>query len=231
MAHKIFLDSGHGGKDGGAQGNGLSEKTLNLAIVKKIAQKLQTYNGVEVLLSRDTDKYLSLAERTNMANKWGADILISVHINSAPDPSANGFESFIYNGTVSQKTIALQNVLHEEIMRQIAGVRDRGKKRGNLHMVRESAMPAILTENLFIVNRADSERLKSEQFLDRLATGHVIGLEKFLGLKKSIDPPRETTTAGKIYKVQLGAFANYGNAKALAEQAEKAGFQVFIDEQ
>ena len=230
---KLFLDAGHGGKDGGAQGNGLSEKTLTLEIVKKIAQRLKTFEGIELKLSRNSDITMSLSERTDMANAWGADYFLSVHINSAPDASANGFESFIYSNTSDAKTISFQNVVHGEIMKQIAGVKDRGKKRANLHVCRESKMPALLTENLFIINKSDALKLKDDEFLDRIAEGHVIGLEKFLGLKKSQQPPeaQPTPPKGKLYKVQLGAFASLENAQELARQVEKAGFKVFIDEQ
>src|SRR5690606_9045497 len=63
-------------------------------------------------------------------------------------------------------------------------VRDRGKKRANFAVLRETKMPALLTENLFIDNASDAAKLKSEQFLLQIAHGHVIGLERAFGLKK-----------------------------------------------
>jgi len=107
-------------------------------------------------LSRTTDVYLSLSQRADLANKWGADYFISVHINAG---GGTGFESYIYNGSVSSATIAYQNV-----MKAIGGVKDRGKKRANYAVLRETKMPAILTENLFIDNSSDVAKLKSEQF-------------------------------------------------------------------
>lgn len=227
---KIFLDAGHGGKDGGAQGNGLSEKVLTLDIVKKIQFQLSQYEDVQVKLSRADDKYLSLSERAKLANDWGADLFLSVHINSSADASANGFETFIYNGPVSAKTQAFQNVVHAEIVKQITGVRDRGKKKANYAVIRETHMPALLTENLFISSKTDTARLSKNSFLETVANGHVQGIEKFLGLKrKTTDPPSSET--GKIYKIQVGAFGNYDNAKELLEKLEKDGYKPVIKEE
>lgn len=225
---KIYIDSGHGGSDGGAQGNGLSEKVLTLKIAKEVERQLQGYENVQTKMSRSSDYNKSLQARTNDANNWGADIFLSIHINSATNPSANGFETHIHN-IVPSKTIALQNTLHQEIMNQIKGVTDRGKKRSNFHVLRETNMSSILTENLFIVNKGDSERLKKESFLIKLATGHVLGLEKFLGLRKvaNVSEPQAKPN-GAIYKVQIGVFTDPKNAQDLAEKAKKAGFDVFI---
>lgn len=181
MTIKIMLDPGHGGKDPGAVANGLREKDLTLAIVKHIGRLLSEYEGVEVHYTRTDDRFLELSERTAIANKLNVDYFISVHINAG---GGTGFESYIYNGNVSNATIAYQNVIHPEIMKAIGNVRDRGKKRANFAVLRETKMPALLTENLFIDNASDAAKLKSEQFLLQIAHGHVIGLEKAFGLKK-----------------------------------------------
>lgn len=181
MTIKIMLDPGHGGKDPGAVANGLREKDLTLAIVKHIGRLLSEYEGVEVHYTRTDDRFLELSERTAIANKLNVDYFISVHINAG---GGTGFESYIYNGNVSNATIAYQNVIHPEIMKAIRNVRDRGKKRANFAVLRETKMPALLTENLFIDNASDAAKLKSEQFLLQIAHGHVIGLEKAFGLKK-----------------------------------------------
>ena len=71
---KIFIDPGHGGTDPGAVGNGLQEKNLTLQIATRVKNiLLAEYNNVSVLMSRTGDTSLSLQERTNQANAWGAD--------------------------------------------------------------------------------------------------------------------------------------------------------------
>ncbi|MED3783451.1 N-acetylmuramoyl-L-alanine amidase [Geobacillus stearothermophilus] len=227
---KIMLDAGHGGKDSGAVGNGLREKDLTLNIVKKIGNLLNDYEGVEVHYTRTDDRFLELSERAAIANKLKADYFISVHINAG---GGTGFESYIFNNTKDAKTIAYQNVIHAEIMKGIGNVTDRGKKRANYAVLRETHMPAILTENLFIDNANDAAKLKSEQFLLQVAHGHVIGLEKAFGLKKKAKPqpqpkPQQKVSDKKLYRVQVGAFADRENAERLAEELKKKGYPVYI---
>jgi N-acetylmuramoyl-L-alanine amidase len=227
---RIVLDAGHGGHDPGAVANGLKEKDLTLAIVKHIGRMLGEYEGAEVFYTRTDDRYLSLEERAAIANKLKADLLISVHINAG---GGAGFESYIYNGNVSAKTIAYQNVIHGEIVRAIGNVKDRGKKRANYAVLRETKMPAILTENLFIDNANDAAKLKSEQFLLQVAYGHVIGLEKAFGLKKKTKAqpqpqPQQKVSDGKMYRVQVGAFSDRKNAERLAEELKKKGYPAII---
>lgn len=200
MTIKIMLDPGHGGKDPGAVANGLREKDLTLAIVKHIGRLLSEYEGVEVHYTRTDDRFLELSERTAIANKLNVDYFISVHINAG---GGTGFESYIYNGNVSNATIAHQNVIHSEIMKAIGNVHDRGKKRANYAVLRETKMPALLTENLFIDNASDAAKLKSEQFLLQIAHGHVIGLEKAFGLKKKRGKTMQDDITGHWAEVSI----------------------------
>lgn len=177
---KIFIDPGHGGTDSGAVGNGLQEKNLTLQIAKRMQQLLLNYENVQVRLSREIDKTLSLRQRTDMANNWNADFLISVHINAG---GGNGFETFIFPG-IGGVTKRNQDILHAEVMKGLDGVRDRGKKRADFHMLRESKMDAILTENLFIDNPGDAAKLKQTSILNKIAQGHVNGVVKSYGLRK-----------------------------------------------
>lgn len=223
----IHLDAGHGGKDGGAAANGLKEKDIVLDICQRIQKGLGDYQDVRVTMSRSTDIYLSLDERTTMANAANADVLLSVHINAATNPAARGFESFIYPNSGSP-TSAFQNVMHNEIVNQVkgfAGFDDRGKKQANFHMLRMSKMKAVLTENFFITNPADAAMLANAEFRQRIAQGHINGLERFLGLKKSAQPP---PASDKLYTVQVGAFEHRENADAMANDLRKLGYRPFV---
>jgi N-acetylmuramoyl-L-alanine amidase len=225
---RIFIDCGHGGKDFGAIGNDLHEKDVVLDIGMRIAKGLSAYKDAQVLLSRDKDKYLTLDERTDNANAWRADILISIHNNSFKDKSSKGFESFIYSGNVSSGTIAFQNVLHDEIMREIgAEVEERGKKRANFHMLRESNMKAVLTENLFLSNASDAKLLKSSNFRQKIANGHIMGVVKFLGLQE-LEQPTKKPIRERLYKVQVGAFSNEENANILSKELRFKGYRSFV---
>lgn len=230
---KIFIDPGHGGTDPGAVGNGLREKDLTLAISKRIESILKKeYENTSVKLSRIGDQTLSLKQRTDMANAWKADYLVSIHINAG---GGEGYETFSYNGSYNGKaaTNKKRDLIHDEIIKA-TGFKNRGKKEANFHMVRESRMPACLTESGFIDNARDALLLKQPSFLDKIARGHVNGLAKALGLKKKkaaskpAPKPSKPAASGKLYRVQVGAFADKKNAEKLAAELKKKGYNVYI---
>lgn len=204
---KIFIDPGHGGQDPGATANGLQEKSLCLTIALKLRDILQRdYMGHQLKLSRTHDQTLSLRERTDMANRWGADYVVSIHINAG---GGTGFESYIYNGTYKNKlkTDQLRAVIHEKIVK-MSEFTDRGKKEANFHMLRESLMPAILTENGFIDNTKDAKRLRDMDFLARIAAAHARGLARALGLSQTQgmlpEEPTPVDMDGNIHIVERG---------------------------
>lgn len=178
---KVYIDAGHGGSDPGAQGNGIKEKDITLKIAKKVQQYLKNYKGVSVKMSRTGDTYPTLTQRTNEANNWGASLLLSVHINSG---GGTGYEDYIYTTlSDSSKTAKIRNAIHTAVMKQ-NGMTDRGKKKENLHVLRESRMDAILTENGFIDNASDAAKMKDQSWINKVARGHVNGIANYYGLKK-----------------------------------------------
>ena len=92
----IMIDAGHGGKDPGAQGYGLTEKDINLRMAL-ILGKLFKERGFNVIYTRTTDVFLALEERTAMANANRADLFLSVHCNAHTDPGMNGLETYSLN--------------------------------------------------------------------------------------------------------------------------------------
>lgn len=154
---KLFLDPGHGGTDPGAVGNGLQEKNVTLQIATRIRDILTAeYSNVSILMSRTGDQTVSLTERTDAANAWGANYFLSIHINAG---GGTGFESYIYPN-VGAPTTTYQRVIHQEVVK-VNELTDRGMKQADLHVLRESAMPALLTENGFIDNASDAAKMKS----------------------------------------------------------------------
>ena len=198
---KIFIDPGHGGSDPGAVGNGISEKNITLQIANQIQQMLlNEYENVSVRMSRTTDQTVCLNARTSAANSWGADFYLSVHINSG---GGTGFESYVYP-KVNALTKSYQHAIHEEVVKQI-DYRDRGQKQANFHVLRESNMPALLTENGFVDNISDANKLKDPAFINRIARGHVNGLARAFGLRqKQKAAPQPVPQTGDTYTVQPG---------------------------
>lgn len=216
---KVFIDPGHGGQDSGAVGHGLQEKHLTLAIALKVRDLLNNqYEGHAIQMSRTTDQTVSLSQRTNQANTWGADYLVSIHINAG---GGTGFESYIYNGSYANKpeTHRRRSLIHDEIVRE-TNFRDRGKKEANFHMLRESRMPSVLTENGFIDHDTDANKLKNDAFLTKIAAGHARGIARALNLKK-----KSSTT---YYRVITGSFKNHSNANERVRDLKAKGFDSFI---
>jgi N-acetylmuramoyl-L-alanine amidase len=104
---RIVIDPGHGGKDYGARGyyKGVHEKNVALQISKKLANKIRKQLGCEVLMTRTTDKYLTLEERTAFANTKNADLFISIHTNAIKDKRAYGIETYFLNLATDDEAI------------------------------------------------------------------------------------------------------------------------------
>jgi len=111
MVDKVVIDAGHGGKDRGAPGLfGLDEKNIVLEIAKKLEQKLRAM-GIDTVMTRTDDTYLTLPERAWVANNSGADLFVSIHANSAPDRSVQGTEIYYLSETVDDDERANQMVI------------------------------------------------------------------------------------------------------------------------
>lgn len=220
---KIFINVGHGGKDSGAVGNGLREKDIVLDLGRKIVDYLKAnYTGFEIKLFRSDDTYYTLDQITDEANKWGADVFVSLHVNAG---GGTGFESFAYNGNVSRETLNYQSILHDEIMKLLKpfGVRDRGKKRANLHVLRETKAPAVLTESMFIDHSGDAGLLRRADFINALVRGHVNGIVRLADLKKKKED------SDVFYRVVTGSFKNRDNAEQRMIELKRKGFDSFLD--
>ncbi len=104
---RIVIDPGHGGRDYGAPGymRGVHEKNVVLSIAKKLAEKVRQELGCEVVMTREEDQYLTLEERTAIANTENADLFISIHTNSARDRRANGIETYFLNLATDDESI------------------------------------------------------------------------------------------------------------------------------
>ncbi|MBF0504767.1 MAG: N-acetylmuramoyl-L-alanine amidase [Candidatus Omnitrophica bacterium] len=115
--HTIVIDAGHGGKDHGTIGFGMNEKDLVLDIAKRIRGLLDG-TGIKVILTRDTDEFISLAGRTEVAARCGADLFVSIHVNSNQDKAVNGLLVY-YIGNMEKKYLnELQRKNNERVFTQ-----------------------------------------------------------------------------------------------------------------
>ncbi len=98
----IVLDAGHGGHDSGAMGpSGVMEKDVVLDVTRRVARMIEPGLGVKVVMSRDSDVFVPLRERTNFANKQGADLFVSIHANAHPQAVSEGVETYFLSSEAS----------------------------------------------------------------------------------------------------------------------------------
>ncbi len=194
---RIVLDPGHGGEDPGAVSGQYREKHFNLQVAGAAARYINERYSAAVHLTRITDITAGLGERAAYANELRANLFVSLHTNAG---GGTGFESYVYTSAASG-TQVYRDRLHDYVARFYAlhGIRDRGKKKANFLVLRETNMSAVLLENLFIDNNNDLALLNRPDFIQQLSEYISEGIAQTLGLDKRIEgtgivPARAVTT-------------------------------------
>jgi N-acetylmuramoyl-L-alanine amidase len=171
----VIIDPGHGGKDPGAIGlQGLREKDVILPISQEVARILES-QGVQVIMTRKSDYFVSLEGRTDMANRVGADLFVSIHANSMGKgrPDVSGFEIYYYGNR------GLSDAIHRNVTRSV-NIRDRGVKRARFYVLRHSRMPATLVEVGFLTGYEDSVKLQNASFRSQMAQAIARGVLEYI---------------------------------------------------
>jgi N-acetylmuramoyl-L-alanine amidase len=94
---RVVLDPGHGGHDPGVHGNGINESELVLDVSLRVKKLLEKTPGIEVVLTRESDVFIPLEQRTAIANREGADLFLSIHANASRNVKASGIETYFLN--------------------------------------------------------------------------------------------------------------------------------------
>ncbi|GAB2550479.1 N-acetylmuramoyl-L-alanine amidase family protein [Gracilibacillus alcaliphilus] len=175
--YKVVIDPGHGGEDPGAIGASGYEKDFTLSLAKKISILLQDEPKLEVHMTREEDVFLSAEtrERTNYANNIDADVFISLHANTFTDPSVSGTESFYYH----KNSKRLANIIHRHVS-ETTGFRNRGVKKENFFVLKDTTMPAVLLEIGYITNPEDEQKMLTDDFQQSVAESIKSGIKEFL---------------------------------------------------
>lgn len=228
---KIMIDPGHGGRDPGAVGHGLQEKDIVLDMGKALQHRLATDWVCDVRLTRSTDVFVPLSDRARMANEWGAAYFVSLHVNAG---GGRGYEDFIWNGRVSAATVERRAAVHAAAAKAWTdrGRPNRGKKRANFAVLRETRMPAILVENGFIDNVDDTNLLRDTDFRAQVVRAMAVGIADALGLSAAPRPsaPAAGSASGQIFRVVAGSFRQRANADKRVEELRAAGFaDIWVD--
>lgn len=246
MVFLAFIDDGHGIETPGKRtpyiaelGRSIKENEFNAPVAKMIYEELKRH-GVHAYLTAPTNKDVPLKDRTDYANKvyrehvkkYGKEnvkaIFVSVHYN-AFDGSFGGYNPegisvHIYPGHRHKDAGKLAECILNEL-KEGTDQKVRGIKEDNFHVLRETAMPAALTENGFMDNKKEALLMLDKDFQKEVALEHTKGILNYFGLefkkeKKDV-----------LYKVQVGAFSNYDNAKQTAKRLREKGFPTYIIKQ
>jgi N-acetylmuramoyl-L-alanine amidase len=122
--NRIVVDAGHGGHDSGTLGpGGIEEKNVVLDVALRLGALLKQRLGADVIYTRDDDTFIPLETRTAIANKAQADLFISIHANSSPDPAARGVETYFLNFTTSADALevaARENAVSDQSIHQLS---------------------------------------------------------------------------------------------------------------
>lgn len=122
---RVVIDAGHGGHDPGATAFGVSEAELVLDVSLRLEKLLQQQPGMEVVLTRRTDGYLSLEERTDIANRESADLFLSIHANASANAAAAGVETYVLNFALNRQAEAVaarENAASGKTMNSLTGI-------------------------------------------------------------------------------------------------------------
>lgn len=226
MAKKVFLGVGHGGSDPGAVANGLKEKDLNLSIALACRDELERH-GVTVLMSREKDVDETLSGKTADCNKFAPDLALDIHNNAG---GGDGAEVFHHHGGGTGKTLA-NNILAEVVK---IGQNSRGAKikknssgKDYYGFIRQTVAPAVIVECAFLDNKTDIQIIDTAAEQKNMGVAIAKGILKTLGIayKEVVVKP---VTTGKLFRVQVGAYAERPNAEAMQKKLKAAGFDAVI---
>ncbi|MEI7880829.1 MAG: N-acetylmuramoyl-L-alanine amidase [bacterium] len=198
----VVLDPGHGGADPGTGEGSLQEKGFTLDIAKRVRGRLRE-NHVNVMMTRDRDATMSLDERCWRADRYGADIFVSIHLNASRNPAISGVETYIVPASGYPTTVELeQNVLtvkrkdcpgnrfdganvvlaqylHKGLLAH-TGSADRGIRRARFYVIRNANSPAALVECGFLSNRKEARKILDADYRDQIAEGISRGILTYL---------------------------------------------------
>jgi N-acetylmuramoyl-L-alanine amidase len=194
----VIIDPGHGGMDGGTVGHGLVEKNVTLLIASALKESLHA-RGIAAVLTRDSDRLVSLRDRSAFANRRPSHLLVSVHVNAGP-ASVSGIETFYSDPKGVGPALALRkrlgvardervtdsrdSVLARHLQSAVCattGARDRGvKNRPDLSVTRHTHCPAVLVECGFVTDPGEARKIKDASYRNRLAKGLADGIAAFL---------------------------------------------------
>jgi len=193
----VVIDAGHGGRDPGASGSsGITEEEVNLKIALKLRRLIEQGGGTAIMIREDnsglyteggnrqgTRKSEDLKNRHALINSCGADILISIHLNSFPQSQYFGAQTFYMKNEEKSRKLA------ESIQNELIKVLDRGNERkakatDSMYILKNNNMPGALVECGFLSNREEERLLDDEHYQEKIAWSIFVGIVKYMEEEK-----------------------------------------------
>ena len=201
LIRNIVIDPGHGGADRGTRGSSSVEKEMTLDVAKRLERVLEA-SGINAILTRTSDRTLSLEDRVDFAGGRHADLFVSVHFNSGG--SADGIETYCLppsgagstanpedgrsdgsspGNRYDERNVWLAHCVQRSLVRSTSA-NDRGVRRARFYVLRYASSPAILIEAGFLTNRSEERRILNSEYRETLAKAIADGIITY---KKSVE--------------------------------------------
>lgn len=173
----VIIDAGHGGHDPGTiSPTGIQEKNINLRVAAKVAKRLEE-RGVGVVMTRWQDEYIEKEERAAIANRRKADLFVSIHSDSAPSSSAQGFTVYVARAA-SADSYQAAHAINQAMER--TGLNNRGIREADYVVLVKTEGAAVLVELGYLSNAQDAAHLADDRFRDSLAETITDGIQAYL---------------------------------------------------
>lgn len=173
QSRTIVIDAGHGGFDrGGVPGQRISEKDKTLDVAQRLKRILQA-SGYRVIMTRDSDVFVSLGGRVSIANAYPGANFISIHFNCASRSGANGIETYYYRSD----SAGLAQSIHRNVLSG-APTENRGIRRRGFYVLRKTAIPSVLVECGFLTNPTEGSLALNANYRQKLAEQIARGIQR-----------------------------------------------------
>ena len=160
----VVIDAGHGGFDrGGIPHQRVPESMMNLDVAQRLKAVLTAY-GYRVVMTRDSDVFVSLGGRVAIANSYPDALFVCIHFNSAKRMGAGGIETYFY----SSQSLPLASAIHYYVAGG-APTRNRGVRRRGFYVLRRTTIPSVLVECGFLTNATEAQYAQSAAYQQKLA--------------------------------------------------------------
>ncbi|MGI8890201.1 MAG: N-acetylmuramoyl-L-alanine amidase family protein [Chthoniobacterales bacterium] len=195
----VVLDAGHGGRDSGAMCGLVMEKDLTLDVAQRAELLLRTA-GYMTVLTRDSDRYLSLAERAEVGNREDDSLFVSIHFNDGDQAAASGVETYYAqkrsdsapsrflswlsflqqadNSPLINKSERLANCIQESLVERTRAI-NRGTKAEQFYVIANVRHPAALVEGGFLTNKMDVSKLATTEYRQEIALAISHGVQHY----------------------------------------------------